>query len=293
MSSIAIPNAIIQAIKFMDSLRSYKAFIFAAAFFSLLVLSPKKAEAQAQCTTWKVNYQDFGIRPPVNANGDWYRTPTEAALVLAEQIRPYYETGKVVFSCYGDPPGVLRSYTPAVRVSNVNTDQVEVEILQLKWVASCTPTWYRGDQRWYSLISACPNATITLTGPSGTRALLAGPVLRQTATVRQNGAPAAGKSVSISVQGAGGVSTASGVTNGAGQFQFAYIPPKGIGTVDTLTATCTDCSNIASKAINVTAVDPETCPRQEPGNAFGNPINPASGTKRETVQDYTASGPHP
>ena len=136
-----------------------------------------------------------------------------------------------------------------------------------------------------------PESTIALNGPSATRALLAGPVLPQTATVQQNGSPAAGKNVSISVSGAGGVSSASGTTDGAGKFQFIYIPPKGMATVDTLTATCSDCTNTASKAIDVTLA-PESCPR-EPGSSVGNPINPASGNKRETATDYTASGPHP
>ena len=134
-------------------------------------------------------------------------------------------------------------------------------------------------------------AEVTISGPSATKALPAGPALLQTATVLQNGAPVAGKAVTVSVQGAGGSSTASGVTDGSGNFQFTYLPPTGVATQDTITASCADCSNAANKRVDVTAVD-ESCPR-EAGDSFGNPIIAASVSKRETAQDYAGSGPHP
>ena len=132
---------------------------------------------------------------------------------------------------------------------------------------------------------------IALIGLSATKALPAGPALLQTAKVSQNGIPLGGKSVSISVQGAGGSSALSGLTDGSGNFQFTYIPPNGRATQDAITATCSDCSNTATNSIDVTAIA-QSCPR-EPGDSFGNPISAASGSKRETAQDYTGAGPHP
>ena len=155
----------------------------------------------------------------------------------------------------------------------------------------CKYGWF-----WDDTIRACvptppQPVLIALIGLSSTKALPAGPALPHTALVSQNGTPLGGKSVSISVQSAGGTSALSGLTDGSGNFQLTYIPPGGRATQDTITATCTDCSNTASKGIDVTAVA-ESCPR-EPGSLFGNPINPASGSKRETAQDYTGNGPHP
>lgn len=97
----------------------------------------------------------------------------------------------------------------------------------------------------------CP-ALITLLGPSATKALPAGPVLPQTARVTENGVPAAGKSVSISL---GPVDILSGITDGNGEFRFTYVPPRQRAVADQITGSCTGCSNTAQKNITVEACD--------------------------------------
>lgn len=93
---------------------------------------------------------------------------------------------------------------------------------------------------------------ISLSGPDKTKALPAGPVLPQAAEVTENGAPAAGKSVSISI-GSGGA--LSGATDGNGQFRFTYVPPYQRPLVDNLKASCAGCENTAQKQITVEACD--------------------------------------
>lgn len=97
--------------------------------------------------------------------------------------------------------------------------------------------------------NSCP-LSISLAGDSLTRALPAGPVLPQTAQVTENGAPAVGKNVSISVGSSGAL---SGTTDDSGQFHFTYVPPHHKATVDHITASCAGCSNTARKQITVEA----------------------------------------
>lgn len=101
-------------------------------------------------------------------------------------------------------------------------------------------------------VGSGPSADIRLSGPSRTKALPAGPVLPQVATVTEGGIAVAGKSVSITISGVG---TLSGVTNGAGQFAFTYVPPRQQPTTATVTATCTDCAAPATKQIFVEHCD--------------------------------------
>ncbi|MBC5768346.1 Ig-like domain-containing protein [Ramlibacter albus] len=93
---------------------------------------------------------------------------------------------------------------------------------------------------------------ISLSGPSHTKALPAGPMLPQVATVTQAGSAVAGKAVFISISGSGPL---SGTTNAAGQFQFTYTPPTQRATTATITATCTDCVAPATKQIVVDNCD--------------------------------------
>ena len=125
------------------------------------------------------------------------------------------------------------------------------------------------------------SAVITLHGPSTTKALVAGPVLPQTAHVSQNGSPAPGKSVTVAV--VSGVSL-SGTTDANGDFAFTYVPPHQ-KTIDQLTGNCTGCSNVAQKAITVDACD--VC------GAVGNPISAATGEKLQSEADWQDSAPHP
>lgn len=98
---------------------------------------------------------------------------------------------------------------------------------------------------------SCP-LTISLSGPGSTKALPAGPVLSQVARVTDNGSPAPGKSVKISVGSGGAV---SGITDGAGEFHFLYVPPYQRALSDQLTGTCSGCGNSAHKQIEVQPCD--------------------------------------
>ena len=133
-----------------------------------------------------------------------------------------------------------------------------------------------------TLIPRLPPATITLSGPSSTKALPAGPALPETATVTENGAPKPGISVSITIAGNGSV---SGTTDAAGQFNFTYVPPLYVAATDQLSATCSGCSNTATKTIKVEPCD--VCEK------VGNPISIATGEKEQTEPDWQDSGTHP
>jgi RHS repeat-associated protein len=123
---------------------------------------------------------------------------------------------------------------------------------------------------------------IDLYGASSTKALVAGPALPQSARVTQNGAPATGKFVNISIASGGSL---SGITDGSGEFRFTYVPPHH-KTVDQLTGTCSGCSNTVQKAIIVEACD--VC-----GDKKGDPISTATGEKEQAEVDWQDSGVHP
>lgn len=97
---------------------------------------------------------------------------------------------------------------------------------------------------------------ITLIGPSRTKALPAGPVLPQAAVVTRNGSPSVGIGVTVTLTDpAGSAKTFSGTTDAGGQFRFTYVPPYLRPTVESLKATCTECSNEAQKQIVVDACE--------------------------------------
>lgn len=136
--------------------------------------------------------------------------------------------------------------------------------------------------RYWCVYFSPESQIISLTGPSTTKSLPAGPVLPQTATVTQNGAPTPGKAVTIRIASGGSV---SGVTDGAGQFGFTYVPPfKRV--VEQLTASCTDCSNTAQKTITVESSD--VCEDKK-----GNPISTVTGEKDQAERDWQDNAPHP
>lgn len=111
-----------------------------------------------------------------------------------------------------------------------------------------------GCVHWYQSFAIKFDCTyrISLSGPSSTKALPAGPALPQTATVTSNGAPVANRAVSISTSSGTAI---SGYTNAEGVFQFTYKPPLLLPIEDKLTATCADCSNKAEKTITVHACE--------------------------------------
>lgn len=120
--------------------------------------------------------------------------------------------------------------------------------------------------------------------------MIAGPVLPQIARVKQNGFPASGKSITITITGAAAGSI-SGVTDANGEFRFTYVPPHR-KTVDVVSASCGGCSNTATKPITVDGPEVQFCPA-ESGTLFGNPIMPGSAEKIQAEEDWGDSGPHP
>ncbi|WP_395689900.1 hypothetical protein, partial [Caenimonas koreensis] len=108
-------------------------------------------------------------------------------------------------------------------------------------------------QSWNEQTQRCEVAPyrIELIGANSTKALIAGPVLAQTAKVTSNGAPVSGRNVTVTITGG---ATATGTTNGAGEFNFTYVPPYK-ATTDTLTGTCDGCASAATKQITVQSCD--------------------------------------
>jgi RHS repeat-associated protein len=148
-----------------------------------------------------------------------------------------------------------------------------------------------GDTVWSQATQTCEIAppTITLTGPSTTRVSTPGPAISQTASVTRNGVPEVGKAVSISLTSSSGAAI-SGTTDSNGNYAFTYVPPRS-PVIAQLSATCSDCSNTATKAITVTGGN-QSCPA-DPGSLEGNPINPALAYKVQAEPDYSDSAPHP
>lgn len=91
---------------------------------------------------------------------------------------------------------------------------------------------------------------ITLIGGGATKALPAGPALPHTAKVTSTGGSPAGKTVIITV---GSGASVQGVTDAAGEFHFLYVPPYHRAVVDSISGTCSGCSNTAEKQVNVEA----------------------------------------
>ena len=139
-----------------------------------------------------------------------------------------------------------------------------------------------GGRLWCVFAGPVNISRITLAGRTATRTLPAGPALQQTATVKQNGALAANKAVTIR-------STSSvvlnGITDSTGEFHFTYVPPY-FKTTDQITATCTDCVNTAQTAIKVEPCD--VCEDKR-----GNPISTATGEKEQAEPDWQDSAAHP
>lgn len=163
--------------------------------------------------------------------------------------------------------------------------------------SQCTPTGYfRG--RWsisgtsvsgdgWACVSLLPSETlISISGPSTTKALPAGPALNLVATVTKNGVPLPNKPVTVNLPGGSSISGYTDAAPFSGQFKFAYMPPYQVATMEQITATCTDCTNTAQKIITVSAC--EVCDK-----TAGNPIQPATGEKLQNETDWTGAGEDP
>ena len=141
---------------------------------------------------------------------------------------------------------------------------------------------------WDSQIHACvpppiDPMLISLSGPSHTKALPAGPALPFVASVTEGGQPKAGKLVTIARSNGPGI---TGVTDSAGTFRFTYVPPVQRELSDELIASCGGCSNTDSATVDVSYC--EVCE-----SGFGNPIQPATGEKQQTETDWADASPHP
>lgn len=109
----------------------------------------------------------------------------------------------------------------------------------------------------------------------------------QTVTVTQGGQPVKNKPVSIVLSESGKeYSSFQGDTDAAGTVRFTYVPPYMRAAVVTLQASCSGCSNTATKQITVDACD--VC---EPTR--GNPIQPATAEKIQREVDWKDEGVHP
>lgn len=112
---------------------------------------------------------------------------------------------------------------------------------------------------------------LTLSGASKTRVMPAGPRLKQTARVTENGVPVPGTTVKIEIPGRSAI---SGVTNGSGELSI-YYRPANFPTQDTVIASCSGCTP-AQKAITVEAAKDESC------TPVGNPLLPGLAAKVQT-----------
>ena len=117
------------------------------------------------------------------------------------------------------------------------------------WLSRCPDNLSQNPQTGLCLPDAPYD--ISLSGPSDTKALPAGPALPQTARVTRGGAAAPNRNVSVSMDGA----TASGTTDGAGEFNFLYTPPFAKAALVEVSATCDECANTARKQISVQACE--------------------------------------
>lgn len=140
---------------------------------------------------------------------------------------------------------------------------------------------------WSTALPTCVAApappeqfTISLSGPSWTLSRPAGAPLPQVALVTGNSGPASGKPVTVTIASGGSY---SGTTNAAGEVAFVYMPPA-MAVTDTLTATCTGCSNTATKSVQVDACSTGKC--------AGNPIDPGTGEKVQAEPDWSDPGVH-
>jgi hypothetical protein len=106
--------------------------------------------------------------------------------------------------------------------------------------------------RWATVYRETRPLTIELSGPSSTQALPAGPVLHVTARVTRAGSPVTGVAIQLQVNGA---SSGGADSDGNGEYHFTYVPPLLKATQDKLTATCTSCSNTATKLVTVESCD--------------------------------------
>lgn len=244
--------------------------------FCILTLVSGHASAQAPAELYRF---EWGPHPAGAANPGactdaaqpWYSTP-EAACQGTKAVHPNCDRASAVY----------RNHV-ATLLPNRTQCYVTWEFQNIggggwgSWSATPGVSFCSTDPR------CAKNIEISLAGAGSTKALPAGPALPQIARVTSNGAPAAGKSVTITLVAGGAL---SGTTDGAGEFRFAYVPPYQRATQEQLTATCSDCNNTAQKTITVVQCD--ICERP-----VGNPIQPGSGEKQESASDWIDAAPHP
>lgn len=113
----------------------------------------------------------------------------------------------------------------------------------------------------------CAPYLINIEGQSATQALPAvvGPI-EQRVTIKHGSRPLEGFYASITIHDASTVSTVShaGHTDGAGNYNFLYVPPYFRSAEVEISASCIQCANIATKTIhilNIESEEPQMCRR--------------------------------
>lgn len=100
----------------------------------------------------------------------------------------------------------------------------------------------------------CAPYLINIEGPSSTEALpaMVGPI-KQDITIKHGDRPLEGVYASIVIHDAStnNIVSHAGHTDNSGSFSFLYIPPYLRSTVVDISASCAQCTNIATKAISV------------------------------------------
>lgn len=218
------------------------------ALSSCLLLATHDATAQpVTCYRHKGNLD----RGSTVLQGPWMPTRTEAAQALMDLAAPVDAGQVVVYRCLGDPETPpFRTFTTALRLDGAGTDEAHFKKFSLDNATVCAPQWNRywhnGLQSYHRERITCP-ALIDLQGGDTTRALPAGPVLPLKAVVTQGGVPVASRAVQVAI----GTAVVTGVTNAAGEYPFTYVPPLLRAATESITATCTGCTNQANKLVQV------------------------------------------
>lgn len=231
--------------------------------------------SMTQCPAGQIlSYFYYYSDIPTYRGGDWcgpaHATMAANNALASEAMRRPYQVTECV-------PGDYWKYTHAIR----NAQGVQTG------VAGGT-TKYAG----INMVCRPGDRVVTLSTQSSVPASGTAPV---TVTVYQNGVPAAGHTVNVSVALAtatglvGSAPACSGTTNGAGQVPCAYVAPPA-KTINQLTASCTGCDNTAAAVVDVYAE--LSCRAQQYGASTTKPIFPATGTKLTIETDYEGFGPH-
>jgi len=230
--------------------------------------------------------RDWGAGGSARTSGhpdDKRRTARSSLIVLAflcivavpsfsqtQELEYRYKNTHGAESPWGQPRGATCSATPGYTEHGPYYECgtpyiIGTKIVSFFWNARSQvcqmritfPDWQPGSCRFVELNpifeeSRKPPNEITLSGPSQTKALPAGPVLPQVARVTRSGVGVPNATVNISIDGKAAL---TGTTDSAGAFMFTYVPPFYKRTTEQMSASCSGCSNTAQKSLVVEACD--------------------------------------